>query len=91
LIRSPKELPGPGCGTSITNLTLDQVFSPPVPVTHAQDVSLFTLADAVPVALAIVAEDGDGQPLAASASTLPEVAAAHRLDVAVSCERRHAS
>jgi hypothetical protein len=75
---------------TMTNLTLGQDLSPPVLVTHAHYVRIFARGDAASDALAIVGEDGDGQPPAALASTLPEVAAAHRLDVAVSCERRHA-
>ena len=59
---------------TITNLTLGQVFSPPVLVTHAQDVALFTLGEAASDELALVAEDGVGQDLAALASTLPGVA-----------------
>lgn len=59
---------------TITNLTLGQVFSPPVLVTHKQDVALFTLGDAASDELALVAEDGVGQDLAALASTLPGVA-----------------
>ena len=59
---------------TITNLTPGQVFSPPVLVTHSQNVALFTLGEMASDELALVAEDGDGQPLTALASTLPEVA-----------------
>ena len=68
---------------TITNLTLGQVFSPPVLVTHAQDVALFALGEAASDELAIVAEDGDGQPLAALASTLPGVADAQATSVPI--------
>ncbi|MGB5831160.1 MAG: spondin domain-containing protein [Thiohalocapsa sp.] len=59
---------------TITNLTKGQVFSPPVLVTHSEDVALFTLGEPALAELATVAEDGAGQPLADLASTLPQVA-----------------
>lgn len=61
---------------TITNITKGQVFSPPVLVTHSSDVALFAVGEPALDELAIVAEDGDGVPLADLVSTLPQVAEA---------------
>ncbi len=58
---------------TITNVTKDQVFSPPVLVTHSRAVSLFRVGEPALKQLAIVAEDGNGGPLADLLSTLPQV------------------
>lgn len=58
---------------TITNITKGQVFSPPVLVTHNRDVALFEVGTPALDELAIVAEDGAGQPLADLVSTLPQV------------------
>lgn len=58
---------------TITNITKGQVFSPPVLVTHNRDVALFELGAPALDELAIVAEDGAGQPLVDLVSTLPQV------------------
>lgn len=59
---------------TISNITKGQVFSPPVLVTHSRGVALFTLGEPALPELAIVAEDGDGEPLVDLVSTLPQVA-----------------
>ena len=61
---------------TITNITKGQVFSPPVLVTHTEDVALFEVGQPALEELAIVAEDGAGGPLADLVSTLPQVAQA---------------
>lgn len=58
---------------TITNITKNQVFSPPVLVTHAPDIALFEVGAPAIDELAIVAEDGDGQPLVDLISTLPAI------------------
>lgn len=58
---------------TITNVTKGQVFSPPVLVTHTRQVALYELGAPALPELAIVAEDGAGQPLADLAATLPAV------------------
>lgn len=58
---------------TITNITKGQVFSPPVLVTHSRDVALFEAGQPALDELAIVAEDGDGVPLADLVGSLPEV------------------
>lgn len=58
---------------TITNVTKGQVFSPPVLVTHSRDVALFAAGETALEELALVAEAGDGGPLAALASSLPQV------------------
>jgi hypothetical protein len=58
---------------TITNVTKGQVFSPPVLVTHSSDVALFAVGETALDELALVAEAGDGGPLAALASSLPQV------------------
>jgi hypothetical protein len=58
---------------TITNVTKGQVFSPPVLVTHSQDVALFAVGETALEELALVAEAGDGGPLAALASSLSQV------------------
>ena len=61
---------------TITNITKGQVFSPPVLVTHTDDVALFEVGQPALEELAIVAEDGAGGPLVELVSTLPQVAEA---------------
>ena len=61
---------------TITNITKGQVFSPPVLVTHNRDVALFAVGEPALDELAIVAEDGAGQPLVDLVSTLPQVSEA---------------
>lgn len=61
---------------TITNITKGQVFSPPVLVTHNRDVALFNVGDPALDELAIVAEDGAGQPLVDLISGLPQVSEA---------------
>lgn len=58
---------------TITNITKAQVFSPPVLVTHNRRVALFEVGAPALDELALVAEDGNGGPLADLASTLPDV------------------
>lgn len=58
---------------SITNLTKGQVFSPPALVTHAGRVALFELGAPASEELAIVAEDGNAQPLVDAVSSLRPV------------------
>lgn len=58
---------------SITNLTKGQVFSPPVLVTHSNRVNLFAPGEPASDELAILAEDGDPQPLIDLVSTLRAV------------------
>jgi len=48
---------------TITNITRDQVFSPPLVVTHDKRVSLFSLGDPASEELAALAEDGMTGPL----------------------------
>ncbi len=61
---------------TITNITKAQVFSPPVLVTHKRSVALFAVGEPALDELALVAEDGNGGPLADLASSLPQVAEA---------------
>lgn len=61
---------------TITNITKGQVFSPPVLVTHNRNVALFNVGEPALDELAIVAEDGAGQPLADLVSGLSEVSEA---------------
>ena len=61
---------------TITNITKGQVFSPPVLVTHNRRIALFEVGAPALDELAIVAEDGAGQPLVDLISGLPEVAEA---------------
>ncbi len=49
---------------TITNLTRDQVFSPPIVINHDRDFSLFTPGEAASDELAALAERGDTGPLA---------------------------
>jgi hypothetical protein len=58
---------------TITNVTKGQVFSPPVLVTHSREVALFAVGETALEELALVAEAGDGGPLAALASGLSQV------------------
>lgn len=58
---------------TITNITKAQVISPPVLVTHTRNVALFEVGAPALDEVALVAEDGNGQPLADLASTLPDV------------------
>ena len=48
---------------TITNVTKNQIFSPPIAVTHNSDLSLFTPGYPASGALATMAEDGDAGPL----------------------------
>jgi hypothetical protein len=57
----------------ITNITKDQVFSPPVVAVHNEAVALFQVGQLASDELALMAEDGAGLPLADLLSTLPEV------------------
>lgn len=61
---------------TVTNITKGQVFSPPVLVTHNRRVALFEVGTPALDELAIVAEDGMGQPLADLVSGLREVSEA---------------
>ena len=61
---------------TITNITKGQVFSPPVLVTHSTAIALFAVGEEALPQLALVAEDGNGGPLADLVSTLPQVAMA---------------
>ena len=58
---------------TIINLTKGQVFSPPVIATHQSSVSIFTPGSPASDELVLVAEDGNGMPLADSLNTLPQV------------------
>ena len=58
---------------TIVNVTKGQVFSPPVLVTHSPDVALFEAGMPALDELALVAEDGAGQPLVDLVQGLPEV------------------
>lgn len=58
---------------TITNVTEGQVFSPPVLVTHSRDVALFGVGETAIEELALMAEAGDGGPLAELASGLRQV------------------
>lgn len=58
---------------TITNITRGQVFSPPVLVLHSRDIALFEVGAPAIDELALVAEDGAGQPLADLISPLPQV------------------
>lgn len=58
----------------IFNITKDQVFSPPVLVTHSKRIALFKVGDEALHELVLVAEDGNGAPLADLVRTLPQVA-----------------
>jgi len=49
---------------TITNITSDQIFSPPLVVSHDKRVSLFTLGEPASEELASLAEDGMTGPLA---------------------------
>jgi hypothetical protein len=50
---------------TITNITSNQVFSPPILVSHRSGISLFELGEAASDELALMAEDGDTSSLAA--------------------------
>lgn len=50
---------------SITNLTKSQIFSPPLVVSHNDDIQVFALGQPAPAALATLAEDGDTSALSA--------------------------
>ena len=57
----------------ITNLTRAQIFSPPFVASHSQNVTLF-VPGRVPIPeLAVLAEDGDPQPLIDLALSMPNV------------------
>ncbi|CAM2070057.1 Fasciclin domain-containing protein [Sulfidibacter corallicola] len=58
------DLPGTQYRVTITNLTRGQVFSPPIAVVHADDISLFQLGQPASGTLRTMAEDGNAQPLA---------------------------
>lgn len=58
----------------IVNITKDQVFSPPVLVTHSKRIALFKVGEEALHELVLVAEDGNGAPLADLVRTLPQVA-----------------
>ena len=58
---------------TITNVTKGQVFSPPVLVTHKRSIALFEAGAQASAELAMVAEDGNGVPLANTLSGLPQV------------------
>ena len=58
---------------TITNITKGQVFSPPVLVTHNRNIALFNVGEPALEELAVVAEDGAGQPLVDLVSGLSEV------------------
>ena len=58
---------------TVTNLTKDQVLSPPVVATHRKTVAFFALGEPALDELVLVAEDGMGGPLADLLNTLPEV------------------
>lgn len=48
---------------TITNLTPEQIFSPPIVITHKQDFTLFELGEMAGEELAALAEDGMADPL----------------------------
>lgn len=58
---------------TVTNLTKDQLLSPPVAATHGKTVAFFALGEPALDELVLVAEDGMGGPLADLLNTLPEV------------------
>ncbi|KAA3611709.1 MAG: hypothetical protein DWQ01_06390 [Planctomycetota bacterium] len=58
---------------SITNLTSNQIISPPLVLTHNESVRLFTPGDQASAELAALAEDGDSSGLMAQLSTDPGV------------------
>jgi hypothetical protein len=58
---------------TITNGTKGQFFSPPVLVTHSRDIAVFAVGEPALDELVMVAEDGNGHPLAQLLSELPQV------------------
>jgi hypothetical protein len=58
---------------TITNLTRDQVFSPPIVIGHNEKFSLFTLGEPASEQLFPLAEDGMTGPLAGHIEGLPSV------------------
>lgn len=68
---------------TITNVTKGQVFSPPVLATHKASVSVFTAGSPASDELVLVAEDGDGAPLAAALESLPKVYRARATDMPI--------
>jgi hypothetical protein len=58
---------------TITNVTKAQVFSPPVLVTHHRSIALFEAGAEASAELAMVAEEGNGGPLADTLSGSPRV------------------
>lgn len=58
---------------SITNLTRSQIFSPPVVVTHTDQMHLFVPGQPASAALALLAEEGMTGPLLTAAMASPEV------------------
>jgi hypothetical protein len=58
---------------TVTNLTYDQIFSPPYAVAHSPEISVFTPGEPALDELAVLAEDGDSAPLDAFLMTLGDV------------------
>jgi hypothetical protein len=58
---------------TVTNLTLGQVLSPPVVISHNGSFRLFNPGEAASPELAMLAEDAVSDPLLALLGTLPEV------------------
>jgi len=58
---------------TVTNLTKGQVFSPPVLATHKSGVAIFSLGSPATKELIRVAEEGDGDLLASTLNTHPQV------------------
>lgn len=59
----PAELMGQTYEVTITNATKNQVFSPPLIVTHSNAISLFEIGEAPSAGLAALAEEGNAEPL----------------------------
>jgi hypothetical protein len=58
---------------TVTNLTRGQTFTPILVATHRAGIRLFRLGQPASVELAMLAEEGDTGPLAASLSSMPGV------------------
>ena len=58
-------VPARAWDVTITNLTQNQIFSPPIVVSHWRELSLFEAGQPASGALAVLAEDGDAGPMRA--------------------------
>lgn len=58
---------------TVTNITYDQIFSPPYAVAHSPAISVFTPGEPALDELAVLAEDGDSAPLDAFLMTLGDL------------------